>query len=277
MRLDGKVALITGAGGVLGRAAALLFAAEGARIAVNDIDRDRAEETVRQIRAAGGEAVPVVADVSREKECAGMVAAAERAFGRLDVLFNNAGVSLPDDEGPLETAPETWEKTLAVNLTGVYLCCRHGIPALLRSEGGVIVNMASMVAFIGSATPQVAYAASKGGVVALTQEIAMVYARSGIRVNALCPGPVRTPLVERLFDTEAKRQRRRVHQPMGRLGEADEVARAALFLASDDSSYMTGQSLLVDGGITRAYTTSDAAPPRGPPPLPRTRRRRDPR
>jgi NAD(P)-dependent dehydrogenase (short-subunit alcohol dehydrogenase family) len=184
-----------------------------------------------------------------------MVADTEAAFGRLQVMFNNAGICLGADEGPVETPLAVWDKTIAVNLTGVFLCCKHGLPALLRAGGGVIVNMASMVAYIGSATPQIAYAASKGGVVALTQELAMIYARSGIRANALCPGPVRTPLSDHFLNTPEKLERRRVHQPMGRFGQAEEIAKAALFLACDDSSYMTGQSLLVDGGITKAYTT----------------------
>jgi NAD(P)-dependent dehydrogenase (short-subunit alcohol dehydrogenase family) len=154
-----------------------------------------------------------------------------------------------------------WERTIAVNLTGVFLGCKHGIPALLRAGGGAIVNMASMVAFIGSATPQLAYAASKGGVVALTQEIAAIYARRNIRANALCPGPVRTPLSDYLFATEAERERRRVHQPMGRLATPGEVANAALFLASDEASHVTGHALLVDGGITRAYTTPHDSEP----------------
>lgn len=255
MRLDGKVALITGAGGGLGRESAMLFAREGAAIAVVDTIKSAAEATAASIIAQGGRAIAIAADVTDEADCARMVAETEAAFGRLQVMFNNAGICLAEDEGPVETPLAVWNKTLAVNLTGVFLCCKHGIPALLRAGGGVIVNMASMVAYIGSATPQIAYAASKGGVVALTQELAMVYARSGIRANALCPGPVRTPLTDSFLGTPEQRERRRVHQPMGRLGQAEEVARAALFLASDDSSYMTGQSLLVDGGITKAYTT----------------------
>ena len=253
MRLKDQSVLITGAGGTLGRAAAMLFAAEGARLTLVDLE---APEAVAAAVAGGGTAVAIgAADVAREADCAAMVALAERAHGRLDVLFNNAGICLADDAGPLETPLAVWEKTIAVNLTGVFLGCRAGIPALLRAGGGVIVNMASMVAFLGSATPQIAYTASKGGVVALTQEIAAVYARRGIRANALCPGPVATDLIRHLYDDPEKRERRRVHQPMGRLARPDEIARAALFLAGEDSSHMTGQSLLVDGGITRAYTT----------------------
>jgi NAD(P)-dependent dehydrogenase (short-subunit alcohol dehydrogenase family) len=255
MRLQGKATLITGSGGGLGRETALLFAREGAAVAVVDRDQPAAEKTAADIVKAGGKAIALGADVTRDADCARMVADTEAAFGRLQVMFNNAGICMPDDEGPVETPLETWDKTIAVNLTGVFLCCRHGIPALLRAGGGTIVNMASMVAYIGSATPQIAYAASKGGVVAFTQEMAMIYARSGIRANALCPGPVRTPLTDAFLATPEQRERRRVHQPLGRLGRAEEIAKAALFLACDDSSYMTGQSLLVDGGITKAYTT----------------------
>lgn len=255
MRLQGKVALITGAGGGLGRETALLFAREGAALAIVDMDGAAAEKTVADIVGGGGTAIAIAADVTSDADCARMVADTEAAFGRLQVMFNNAGICLGADEGPVETPLAVWDKTIAVNLTGVFLSCKHGLPALLRAGGGVIVNMASMVAYIGSATPQIAYAASKGGVVALTQELAMIYARSGIRANALCPGPVRTPLSDHFLNTPEKLERRRVHQPMGRFGQAEEIAKAALFLASDDSSYMTGQSLLVDGGITKAYTT----------------------
>ncbi|HET6223383.1 MAG TPA: SDR family oxidoreductase, partial [Dongiaceae bacterium] len=229
MRLAGKIALITGAGSGLGRESALRFAAEGARIAVVDLDRAAAVATAEAIAGAGGTAIPLQADVTRSEDCAEMVAATERAFGALHILFNNAGIMLPDDTDPVATSLEVWERTIAVNLTGVFLGCKHGIPALLRAGGGAIVNMASMVAFVGSATPQLAYAASKGGVVALTQEIAAIYARRNIRANALCPGPVRTPLSDHLFATEAERERRRVHQPMGRLATPGEIANAALF------------------------------------------------
>jgi NAD(P)-dependent dehydrogenase (short-subunit alcohol dehydrogenase family) len=253
MRLKDKSVLITGAGGTLGRAAAVLFAAEGARLTLVDLEPPEAVATA--IAGAGTAVALAATDVTREADCLAMVEIAERTHGRLDVIFNNAGICSPEDAGPLETPLAVWEKTIAVNLTGVFLGCRAGIPALLRAGGGVIVNMASMVAFLGAATPQIAYTASKGGVVALTQEIAVLYARRGIRANALCPGPVATDLIRHLYDDPEKRERRRVHQPMGRLARPDEIARAALFLACEDSSHMTGQSLLVDGGITRAYTT----------------------
>jgi NAD(P)-dependent dehydrogenase (short-subunit alcohol dehydrogenase family) len=258
-RLDGKVALITGAGSGIGRASALLFAAEGAAVVAVDRDGATAEETAAAVGAAagGGRALAVAADVSRAADCAAMVAAAEERFGRLDVVFNNAGVMLPGDDDAVATGEDTWDTTFEVNAKGVFLGCKHGIPALRRAGGGAIVNTASFVARVGAATPQLAYTASKGAVLALTRELAVIHAREGIRVNALSPGPLRTELLMRFLDTEAKRQRRLVHIPMGRFGEAAEIARAALFLASDDSSYMTGAELLVDGGLTAAYVTPE--------------------
>jgi NAD(P)-dependent dehydrogenase (short-subunit alcohol dehydrogenase family) len=257
MRLKDKVALITGAGGGIGGESALLFAAEGASVAAVDVDGRTAEETVRRVKAAGGSAIVVAADVSKDSDCARMVAEAERAFGRLDVLFNNAGIMDSADDDATRTPEAVWERTMAINLKGVYLGCKHGIPALRRAGGGSVINTASFVAFLGAATPQLAYTASKGGVVAMTRELAVIHARERIRVNALCPGPLKTELLMKFLDTEAKRQRRLVHIPMGRFGEAKEMARAALFLASDDSSYMTGSSLTVDGGITAAYVTPE--------------------
>ena len=273
-RLQGKVALITGAGSGIGREAALLFAGEGARVAVVDRDEAAAKETVERISTTGSVAgatgsvveiadagaagaIAVVADVSRAADCEAMVAATEDAFGRLDVLFNNAGVMLSSDDDALTTDEATWDTTLDVNAKGVFLGCKYGIPALRRAGGGSIVNTASFVAKLGAATSQVAYTASKGAVLALTRELAVIHAREGIRVNALCPGPLRTELLMKFLDTEAKRQRRLVHIPMGRFGEAHEIAKAALFLASDDASFMTGSELLVDGGITAAYVTPE--------------------
>ena len=181
---------------------------------------------------------------------------AEAGLGGLNVLFNNAGVVVSDDEGPVVTPLATWEKTISVNLTGVFLCCKYGIPALLRTGGGSIINSASMVAHVGAAVPQIAYTATKGGVLALSREVAVEYARANIRVNALCPGPVRTPLAE-AFDTPEKLERRRVHMPMGRFAEVEEIANAVVFLASDESSYVTGASFMVDRGITAAYVTPE--------------------
>jgi NAD(P)-dependent dehydrogenase (short-subunit alcohol dehydrogenase family) len=257
MRLENKVALITGAGGGIGGESALLFAAEGAAVAVVDLNERGAKETVERVKSAGGRAQFVRADVSIDADCARMVAETERAFGKLDILFNNAGIMDSADDDATRTEEAVWEKTLAINLKGVYLGCKHGIPALRRAGGGSIINTASFVAFLGAATPQLAYTASKGGVVAMTRELAVIHAREKIRVNALCPGPLKTELLMKFLDTEAKRQRRLVHIPIGRFGEAKEMAKAALFLASDDASYMTGASLMVDGGITAAYVTPE--------------------
>jgi NAD(P)-dependent dehydrogenase (short-subunit alcohol dehydrogenase family) len=260
-RLDGKVALITGAGSGIGREASLLFAREGAAVVAVDLDAEAVGDTVGRIRdaTAGGAdaAIAVTADVASSEQCAAMVAAAEDAYGHLDVLFNNAGVMLSGDDDALTTDEATWDTTMDVNAKGVFLGCKHGVPALRRAGGGSIVNVASFVAKVGAATPQVAYTASKGAVLALTRELAVVHAREGIRVNALCPGPLRTELLMSFLDTEEKRRRRLVHIPMGRFGEAAEIAMAALFLASDESSYMTGSELLVDGGLTAAYVTPE--------------------
>jgi NAD(P)-dependent dehydrogenase (short-subunit alcohol dehydrogenase family) len=254
-RLHGKTALITGSAAGLGRVAAELFAREGADLVVADIADGSA--TVAAIEAAGGAATYVALDVADDDSVRAAVAHAVATFGRLDVLYNNAGISPGDDDGPTTTSDATWEQVLDVNVTGVARCCRHGIPAMLGSGGGSIINVASFVAHMGAATPQIAYTASKGAVLSMTREMAVIYARQGIRVNALCPGPVLTPLLAKFLSDDAKRQRRLVHIPMGRFGEAIEIANGALFLASDESSFMTGQSLLIDGGITAAYTTPE--------------------
>jgi NAD(P)-dependent dehydrogenase (short-subunit alcohol dehydrogenase family) len=256
-RLAGKVALITGGASGIGREASLLFAAEGARLLIADVDGAAAERAAGAVRAAGGEARAVACDVARSDDVRAAVAAAEDAFGALHVLFNNAGVFPADDGSPVDTPEDTFDRVMAVNAKGVFLGCKHGIPALLRAGGGSIVNTASFVAILGAATSQVAYTASKGAVLAMTREIAIEYARRGIRANALCPGPVNTPLLAELLATPAARQRRLVHVPMGRLAEAGEIARAALFLASDESSYVNGATFLVDGGITAAYVTPE--------------------
>jgi NAD(P)-dependent dehydrogenase (short-subunit alcohol dehydrogenase family) len=254
-RLGGKVAFITGAAGGLGRVGAELFAAEGARVAA--VDLRGCDETVEAIRAAGGEAESIAGDVTDAGSVEQAIAATVAAFGAVHVLYNNAGVSLADDDGALNTPEATWDATMDVNVKGVWLCCKYGIPALLDAGGGSIVNVASFVAHMGSATPQLAYTTSKGAVVAMTREIAVIHARQGIRANALCPGPVLTPLLAKYLDDDAKRQRRLVHIPLGRFGRAEEIVQGALFLASDDSSFMTGQSLIMDGGITAAYTTPE--------------------
>ncbi len=256
-RLEGKVALITGAGSGIGKEAALLFAAEGARVACVDLNADSAAATASEIEAGGGDAIAVTADVSSAKDSAAMIEAAEGTFGALHVLFNNAGIMHSDDGDAQGTSEEIWDLTMNVNAKGVFLGCKYGIPAIRRSGGGSIVNTASFVAHLGAATPQVAYTASKGAVLALTRELAVVHAREGIRVNALCPGPLRTELLMKFLDTDEKKQRRLVHVPMGRFGLAEEMAKAALFLASEDASYITGSEFLVDGGITAAYVTPE--------------------
>jgi NAD(P)-dependent dehydrogenase (short-subunit alcohol dehydrogenase family) len=256
-RLDGKVALITGAGSGMGRAAAELFAREGARVVVSDLLVDAGNETVEAVRAAGGTATFLRADVSQWNDCVAMVRGAVDAYGSLHVLYNNAGVFPADDGGVLDTPESTWDRVMDVNLKGVWLGCKAAIPALREAGGGSIVNVASFVALMGAATAQIAYTASKGGVLAMTREVAVEYARQGIRANALCPGPIETPLLQALLADPQRRARRMVHIPMGRLGRAEELAKAALFLASDDSSFMTGAALVVDGGITAAYVTPE--------------------
>src|SRR5262245_1412822 len=257
MRLADKVVLITGAGSGIGRETALLFSREGARIVVVDVKNEAGEAVVEELKTAGGEAHSVHAEVSKAADAEAMVRAAEERFGRLDVLFNNAGISHPKDDDAVATEEEVWDLTMSINLKGVFLGCKYGIPALRRAGGGSVINTASFVAVMGAATPQLAYTASKGGVLAMTRELATIHARENIRVNALCPGPLRTPLLMQYLDTEEKRRRRLVHIPMGRFGEASEIAKAALFLASDESSFMTGATFLVDGGITAAYVTPE--------------------
>jgi len=257
MRLEGKVALITGGASGMGMVASKLFASEGARVVLTDVNDEAAEATARSISDEGGEAIHVHADVSKEGDAEAMVAKAVDTFGRLDVLYNNAGVMLPEDGSVHTTDEAIWDLTLGVNVKGVAFGCKYGIPAMLEHGGGSIINVASFVAWVGAATSQTAYTSSKGAVLAMTREIAVEYARRGIRCNALCPGPIETPLLMQLLSDEEKRQRRLVHIPMGRLGRAEELAKAALFLASDDSSYMTGSSLIVDGGLTAAYVTPE--------------------
>jgi NAD(P)-dependent dehydrogenase (short-subunit alcohol dehydrogenase family) len=253
MRLQGKVALITGGGGGIGRHSALLFAREGAKVAVADLDEKAGRETASMIK----DAIYVRADVSAARDCQQMIEAAEKAFGRLNVLFNNAGIMLSKDDDAISTEESVWDQTLDVNAKGVFLGCKYGIPALRRAGGGSIINTASFVARLGAATPQIAYTASKGAVLSMTRELAIIHAREKIRVNALCPGPLKTELLMKFLNTEAKLNRRLVHLPMGRFGEAEEIARAALFLASDESSYVTGAEFMVDGGLTAAYVTPE--------------------
>jgi NAD(P)-dependent dehydrogenase (short-subunit alcohol dehydrogenase family) len=259
-RWSGKVALITGASSGLGRVGAERFAAEGAHVVIADItDGDEAMEA---IDAAGGEASFVRCDVTDEASVRNAVEFAVETYGGLHVLYNNAGVMLGDDDNPVTTSVETYQKTMDINVLGTLLGCKFAIPAMQQSAkasgaAGSIVNVASFVAHMGAATPQVAYTASKGAVLAMTREIAVIYARDGIRCNALCPGPIMTPLLAKFLSDDAKRNRRLVHIPMGRFGEPTEIANGALFLASDESSWMTGQSLIIDGGITAAYVTPE--------------------
>jgi NAD(P)-dependent dehydrogenase (short-subunit alcohol dehydrogenase family) len=255
--LKDKVALITGAASGIGRESALLFAQEGAKILCVDIQLEGAEHTAQDIAKGGGAAAACRADVAVAGDCEAMVAVAERQFGRLNILFNNAGIMHSDDGSSEDTSEATWDLTMNINLKGVFLGCKYGIPALRRAGGGSVINTASFVAHLGAATPQLAYTASKGGVLALTRELAVIHARENIRVNALCPGPIRTDLLMKFLNTDDKKRRRLVHIPMGRFGEAKEMAQAALFLASDASSYVTGAEFLVDGGITAAYVTPE--------------------
>ncbi len=222
-----------------------------------DIDEELGQRVASEIVAAGGQAVFFRADVSSAADCDAMVRVAEETYGKLTILFNNAGVMMADDGDAQSTSEATWERTMAINLKGVFLGCKYGIPALQRAGGGAVINTASFVAHLGAATAQLAYTASKGGVLAMTRELAAIHARQNIRVNALCPGPLRTKLLMDFLDTEEKKQRRLVHVPMGRFGEAAEMARAALFLASHEASFVTGTEFLVDGGITSAYVTPE--------------------
>jgi NAD(P)-dependent dehydrogenase (short-subunit alcohol dehydrogenase family) len=250
-RLAGKVAVITGAASGIGRASARRFAAEGAHVVVADLDKDGGTTLAEEI-----DGLFVRADVTDADDVQAMYAAAVERFGGLDVCFNNAGISPPDDDSILETELDAWRRVQEVNLTSVYLCCRHGIPHLLERGGGSIVNTASFVAVMGAATSQISYTASKGGVLAMSRELGVQFARQGVRVNALCPGPVNTPLLQELFAKDPERAARRlVHVPMGRFAEPEEIAAAACFLASDDASFITASTFLVDGGISGAYVT----------------------
>jgi NAD(P)-dependent dehydrogenase (short-subunit alcohol dehydrogenase family) len=256
-RLDDKVALITGGASGMGKVASHLFAREGAKVVLTDVADEAGEAVAAAIRDGGAQAAYVHADVSRASDAEAMVRFAVDTFGGLTILYNNAGVFPERDGSIIETPEEVWDLTIGINLKGVYLGCRYGIPAMIESGGGAIVNVASFVALMGAATPQIAYTASKGGVLSMTREIAVEFARQGVRANALCPGPIETPLLQELLADPARRQRRLVHIPMGRFGQAEEIAKAALFLASDESSYMTGAALVVDGGITAAYVTPE--------------------
>ncbi len=250
-RLLDRVAVVTGAGSGIGLASARRLAAEGARVAVVDLDGDTGKAAADEV---GG--LFIQADVTVEDDVASMYDATLGAFGRIDIAFNNAGISPPEDDSILVTGMDAWRRVQEVNLTSVYLCCKHVIPHMQAAGGGSIINTASFVAVLGSATSQISYSASKGGVLAMSRELGVQFAREGIRVNALCPGPVNTPLLQQLFAADPERAARRlVHVPMGRFAEAEEIAAAVAFLASDDASFVTAASFLVDGGISSAYVT----------------------
>jgi NAD(P)-dependent dehydrogenase (short-subunit alcohol dehydrogenase family) len=251
-RLHNKVALITGAGSGLGKEMARRFASEGAAVVINDIDEEAGERTAGEIGAASF----VPADVSDHEATRRLFETVRTTHGRLDISVHNAGVMDPRDEGVTDTPLEVWDRVIAINLTGVFLCCRYAVPLMLETEGNSsLINIASFVALMGAAAPQIAYTASKGGVLAMTREIAVQYARRNIRANAICPGPVRTPLLEYLIADEQKRDNRLNHIPAGRFGEPQDIANAALYLASDESDWVTGTEFQVDGGITAAYLT----------------------
>jgi NAD(P)-dependent dehydrogenase (short-subunit alcohol dehydrogenase family) len=256
-RLDGKVCVITGGGGGMGREAAVVFTAEGADVCVADVDERLAEETV-SLCEGPGDAFALGVNVAEEADVDRMCAETAARFGGIDVLYNNAGISPADDASVLDTSVEAWQRVLDVNAKGVFLCCKHGIPYLLRRGGGSVINVASFVAILGAATSQVSYTASKGAVLAMSRELAVQFARQGVRVNALCPGPVETPLLLAIYggDPEAF-ARRQVHWPTGRLGKPREIVNAALFLASDESSFVNGAAFVVDGGLTAAYVTPE--------------------
>jgi NAD(P)-dependent dehydrogenase (short-subunit alcohol dehydrogenase family) len=251
-RLDGKVCVITGAGGGMGREAAIVFSEEGASVCAADVNLAAAEETVALTRDAFAHQV----DVAEEASVKAMMDATVARYGGIDVLYNNAGISPADDASVLDTSVESWERVQAVNTRGVFLCCKHGIPHLQQRGGGSVINVASFVAILGAATSQISYTASKGAVLAMSRELAVQFARENIRVNSLCPGPVETPLLLRIFgDDPAALERRRIHWPMGRLAKPREIVNGALFLASDESSYVNGSTFLVDGGLTASYVT----------------------
>jgi NAD(P)-dependent dehydrogenase (short-subunit alcohol dehydrogenase family) len=250
-RLAGRTAVVTGAGGGIGLATSRRFAAEGANVVCVDLDAAAGEKAAAEV---GG--LFIQADVSDEAQVKAVFEQAVERFGRVHVAFNNAGISPPDDDSILDTELDAWDRVQRVNLTSVYLCCKYAIDHMRGAGGGSIINTASFVAVLGSATSQISYTASKGGVLAMSRELGVQFAREGIRVNALCPGPINTPLLQELFAKDPERAARRmVHIPMGRFGEADEIAGAVAFLASDDASFITASTFLVDGGITAAYVT----------------------
>ncbi len=253
MRLENKVALITGAGSGMGREVALLFAKEGARLVLNDVVAETVEETAQMVVDEGGEAIAVAGSVTNEADVEKTVKAGVEKFGKLDTLYNNAGIMPDEDESVLTMDLNVWHRVLDVNLNGLALCCKYGIPEIIKAGGGAVVNVASFVALVGCSVPQDAYTASKGAVIALTQSLAVQFGPKGVRSNAICPGPIITPLMETLFATEEAKMLRLNRIPMGRFGQPEDIAYAALYLASDEASWVNGASLVVDGGITVNY------------------------
>ena len=253
MRLTDKVIFVTGAGSGMGRVAVRMFAREGARVVAADSEAGPLEDSVARTRDAGGYVVGVQADVSSARDVEKAIAEGVRAFGKINVLYNNAGIMPSEDTSVEETSEATWERVLDVNLKGVFLCCKYGVPELLKAGGGSIINVASFVALVGCTIPQDAYTASKGGVISLTRSLAVQYGRQGIRANALCPGPIETPLLRRLWTSEEERDKRLNRIPLGRFGTPEDIVNAGIFLASDESAWMTGASFVVDGGITVNY------------------------
>ncbi|HYP46059.1 MAG TPA: 3-oxoacyl-ACP reductase [Propionibacteriaceae bacterium] len=250
-RVQGRVAVVTGGCSGIGLAAARRLASEGARVVIGDLDDDRGVEFAAELDGHYQHA-----DVTSQAEVQALFAAAHERYGSVDIAFNNAGISPPDDASILNTELDAWRRVQEVNLTSVYLCCKAALPYMLDQQRGSIINTASFVALMGAATSQISYSASKGGVLALSRELGVEFARRGVRVNALCPGPVNTPLLQELFATDPERAARRlVHIPLGRFAEPDEIANAVLFLASDESSFITASTFLVDGGISGAYVT----------------------
>ncbi|HEU5368732.1 MAG TPA: glucose 1-dehydrogenase [Ktedonobacterales bacterium] len=253
MRLANKVAIITGAGSGMGRAASLLFAREGAKVAVADVDTKAGEDVVAEIQKAGGEALFVPVNVADEAQVQRMVAATVERFGAVHILYNNAGIMPADDGSVTDISEQTWDKVLDVNLKSAFFCCKYAIPEMLKVGGGSIINTASFVAILGCTVPQDAYTASKGGMISLTKSLAVQYAKQGIRANAICPGPIETPLLRTLWTSEEERNKRLNRIPTGRFGTPEDIVYLALYLASDEASWTTGAAMVVDGGITSNY------------------------
>lgn len=253
MRLEGKVVFISGAGGGMGREAAIMFSKEGAKIVANDYRADAVAETVELVRKSGGKAIAVPGDVANPEDVKKAMRVGEEEFGKINVLYNNAGIMPDADESVLDLKEDVWQRVLDVNVKGIALCCKYGIPALQRAGGGSIINIASFVALVGCTIPQDAYTASKGAVLALTHSLAVQFGPQGIRTNAISPGPILTPLLDELLSDPEKRALRLNRIPMGRFGKASDIVYAAMYLASDESTWVNGANLVVDGGITVNY------------------------